>query len=59
MLDFSIYICIGSREPPKTTKAAALQIMLQVMLLIRIFAGYHVLYDSLNGIQYRLIMARR
>jgi hypothetical protein len=59
MLDSGIYICIGSREPPKTTEAAALQIMLQVMLLIRIFAGYHVLYDSLNSVQYRLIMAGR
>lgn len=32
--------------------------MLQ-MLLTRIFAGYHVLYDGLNGVQYRLVMTGR
>lgn len=30
--------------------------MLQVMLLIRVFASYHILYDGLNGVQYRLIV---
>jgi len=33
--------------------------MLQMMLLIRVFAGYHILYDSLNCVQYRLVMTGR
>jgi len=44
------YIRKRSREPPKTAKAAALQIVLQVMLLIRVLACYHILYNSLNRV---------
>lgn len=30
-----------------------------MMLLVRVFAGYHVLYDCLNRVQYRLVMTGR
>lgn len=53
------YIRVRTREPPKTAKSTALQIVLQMMLLTRVFAGYHVLYDSLNRVQYRLVMTGR
>jgi len=46
-------------DPPKTAESTALQIVLQMMLLIRVFAGYHILYDSLNCVQYRLVMTGR
>lgn len=59
MLESKTYIRVRSREPPKTAESAALQIVLQMMLLVRVFAGNHVVYDSLNGIQYRLVMTGR
>lgn len=59
MLESKTYIRIRPCESPKTAESAALQIVLQMMLLVRVFAGYHVLYDSLNRIQYRLVMRGR
>lgn len=59
MLESKTYIRIRPCKSPKTAESAALQIVLQMMLLIRVFAGYHVLYDSLNSVQYRLVMTGR
>lgn len=59
MLNSKTYVRVRPCKSPKAAESAALQIVLQRMLLTRVFASYHVLYDGLNGVQYRLVMTGR